>query len=512
MEPVYSIPNVGEEFVPAQQLFESLKDWLGAMPAMELTHSELEERLEVQGREVLRQLYQAHLWRRAREEVRQAEVVDSQGQRRTLVEPSRRRLMTVFGPVQVERLAYRARGLGNLHPADGHLNLPPESHSHGLRRRVAEEASRGSYQEVVGAVKRWSGTPLGKRQAEGLAVAAAQDFDAFYEQQSTAPPQAQPAQPADSPPVFLTLTLDSKGVVMRPEALTEATKKAAQSSQHKLERRLSQGEKRGRKRMATVAAVYDIAPFVRSPKEVMGDLVPVKALGPPRPRPAHKRVWASVEKDAATVTAEVFAEATRRDPRHQRRWVVLVDGDLHQLERIQAAAQQQQVELTIVVDFLHVLEYLWKAAWCFFAQGDPAAQDWVQERAVRILEGKARDVAAGIRRSATRRDLDANRRTGADECADYLLRKQPYLRYDEYLAQGLPIATGVIEGACRYLVKDRMDITGARWGLKGAEAVLRLRSLRASDDWDAYWSFHLQQEQQRHHDSRYADHVLPQVA
>ena len=104
-----------------------------------------------------------------------------------------------------------------------------------------------------------------------------------------------------------------------------------------------------------------------------------------------------------------------------------------------------------------------------------------------------------MRRTATNRGLSPSRRAAADTCADYLITYKAYLRYDEYLAAGFPIATGVIEGACRYLVKDRMDITGARWSVQGAESVLRLRALRASGDFEAYWAFHQDCELHRNH-------------
>ena len=83
------------------------------------------------------------------------------------------------------------------------------------------------------------------------------------------------------------------------------------------------------------------------------------------------------------------------------------------------------------------------------------------------------------------------------------------MHYAEALRDGLPIATGVIEGACRYLVKDRMDRTGARWSITGAEAVLRLRAVRASGDFDAYWVFHLAREKERNHASRCEGAVIP---
>jgi hypothetical protein len=131
------------------------------------------------------------------------------------------------------------------------------------------------------------------------------------------------------------------------------------------------------------------------------------------------------------------------------------------------------------------------------------AEAWVSKRLLLILEGKSSSVAAGMRRSATYRQLSQSQRQPVDNCARYLLNNRQYLQYNDYLKAGLPIATGVIEGACRHLIKDRMDITGARWSLAGAEAVLRLRSLYISGDWDEYWRFHLELEHQRHHKALY---------
>ena len=117
-----------------------------------------------------------------------------------------------------------------------------------------------------------------------------------------------------------------------------------------------------------------------------------------------------------------------------------------------------------------------------------------------------------MRCAATVANLPADKRKPVDKCADYLLKYSPYVKYDRYLDAGYPIASGVIEGACRYLVRDRMELTGARWRLAGAEAVLRLRALRASGDFDAYWSFHEAREYQRNHARRYAEGIVPPIA
>jgi hypothetical protein len=376
------------------------------------------------------------------------------------------------------------------------LNLPVEKHSHGLRRLAALEAARGSYADTAAAIERVTGVRLGRRQVEQLAARAAADVDAFYTAHA----------PDPAPDDVLALSFDGKGVVMRPDGLRQATAKAAASQ--KLSTRLSKGEKRNRKRMAEIAAVYDLTPAPRT----IADILPYDPGRQPSPAPRAAGKWlhASVTDDAATVIAAGFTEADRRDPDRQRTWVALVDGNAHQIDRIRAEARTRRLTVPIVVDFIHVLEYIWKAAWCFHPEGDPNAEQWVRTQARQILTGRAGIVAAAIRRKATYHGLDPGGRRNADTAADYLLAKKPYLDYPTALANGWPIATGVIEGACRHLVKDRMDITGARWGLPGAEAILKLRALTSNGDFDRYWTWHLTQEHQRVHASRYLAGVIPQ--
>jgi len=255
--------------------------------------------------------------------------------------------------------------------------------------------------------------------------------------------------------------------------------------------------------------VYELKPAPRTPAEVLASTAE-KTLSAPK----AKRKWltASVIEDAAEVIADVFDEARRRDPNHERTWVALVDGNNHQIDRIKKEAKKHKLKVTILIDLVHVLEYLWGAAWDFFNEGDPAAETWVHDKALAVLQGKAGIVAAAIRRKATTLNLDPNQRAKADRAADYLHSKRPYLDYPTALTNGWPIATGVIEGACRHLIKDRMDITGARWGLQGAEAILKLRAIRSNGDFPAYWDYHLAQERHRNHDSRYAEGVIPRAA
>jgi hypothetical protein len=503
------VPGLDKAFAESRKCFGELEDWMASEEAAGLQHGELEEQLDVRGRELLRQLFQDRLDLTSAREERRHEVAGEDGVRRTRAERGRTRpLVTRFGQVTVSRIAYRSPGRPNVHPLDAALNLPEEKHSHGLRKLAAVEAARGSIEAAGAAVARATGVKIGKRQLEELARRAAVHVEAYYLFRVISPaPQAWP----------LVLTFDGKGIVMLPDALRPATARAAAAAQGKLATRLSPGEKNGRKRMAELACVYDAAPVPRSPEEIISTPAqkrrknkaqagkPKRKDKPREPQARGKWLTASVTDDIPAVIAAAFDEAERRDPQHKREWPVLIDGNNTQIEAVTAEAERRGVTVTIVVDFIHVLEYLWKAAWSFFDKGEPAAEEWVADQARKILHGKASQVAAGIRRRATTYGYSPAERAGADEAARYLDNKNAYLGYDTALSKGWPIATGIIEGACRHIVKDRMDITGARWGLEGAEAILKLRAVIANGDFEDYWRFHLRREHERIHHARYSD-------
>jgi len=490
MNLVHQIENLREEFHPAFEQFMLLACRLEGKTAGEMKHGEIEALVFEAGNEANRLLLQAHFDLRCNLEERRESVTGSDGVVRTHCRCGcERSLMTVFGKVTVRRRGYSASGVQSVFPMDGELNLPQDKYSHGLRYRVAEEVASHSFDEAVANIDKTTGGKVPKRQAEEVAVRAAQDFEGFYSSRDTQGPE----QTSD----ILVMTVDQKGVVMRKEDLRPATQKAAQKAVSRPGTRLSPGEKRNRKRMATVAGVYTIEARERSPEMIMG-------LSPEEDKPArskcrNKRVWASVEQEPEAVIQAMLDEALRRDPDKKRPWAVLLDGGEKQLDIVLNLICRHQPAVTVILDFIHVLEYLWKAAYSFCAVGSKEAEQWVAERALKILQGNASGVAKRLRQSTGLDKLSQDKRKAVEKCADYLKKYEVLLHYDLFLTKGLPIATGVIEGACRHLIKDRMDLTGARWRLKRAEAVLRIRSLRSSGDLDAYWTFHEAQEQKRNH-------------
>lgn len=499
------------QFATAENPFDGAERALGALTerlqraeARTMTHGQVEALIHHDGMDILRHLLQGYIALRGLGDVGPV-VVDADGVRRTHKDVSTRRLESVFGEVAVTRIGYRMPGVESLFPLDAALNLPPELYSHGVQRRTAVLVAKTSFDEAVADISETTGASVPKRQAEQLAARAAVDFDDFYAEREVA---AQAGTAATSE--ILVITTDGKGVVMRQKDLRPATRKAAAKRKHKLEKRISKGEKRNAKRMATVGAVYTVAKNQRTAEDIVHELRgTTPEPRPKRPRPEHKRVWASIEKTPAQVIDAAFLEGLRRDPERKKTWVGLVDGNKPQIELLHAGATRYGLSLVILLDVIHVIEYLWRAARALHPETSKEAEQWVNERLLAILRGQSSSVAAGMRRSATKRHLAKEARKPIDTCANYLLKYRQYLRYDVALAAGFPIATGIIEGACRHVVKDRMDLTGARWSLAGAEAVLRLRSLRASHDFDDYWRFHEARERVSQHDVYYEGAAVP---
>jgi hypothetical protein len=500
----YDTPAAADPFTRSRIGFEALVEDLASGRAREMTHDQLEELIETRGRELERQLLQDHFDLRA---LREEQALPAQGEARRVEGRGRiergheRMLATVFGSVTVRRLAFRAPGRPNFYPADVALSLPAGRHSHGLRRAAVCEAVRGSYDTAKTVLDRRCGHVAGKRQIEQLVQAAAVDIDAFYAQRVPMPCTSE---------VLLVISADGKGIVMRPEGLRPATRKAAEGKKRGrgvFRTRLASGERPCRKRMAALACVYDAAPAPRRPHDVIA--VPGGRSGQREvrrgPHATAKWLTGSVACDAKEVIRAAFDQAGARDRHHVRTWVVLVDGDRHQIELVEAEAGRRNAAIHLVIDLVHVLEYLWAAAWCFHARDDPAAEDWVAVQALAVLAGRALHVAESIAAQADACGLADDRRTGTEACVRYLTNNKEYLRYDEALASGWPIATGVVEGACRHLIGDRLGITGSRWGIEGAEAILRLRAVIDNGDFETYWAFHMRREHHRVHRARYQD-------
>jgi hypothetical protein len=365
---------------------------------------------------------------------------------------------------------------------------------------VIHESVTGALREARDSLARLTGQQVGTQQLMQITVDAACDVRDFY-QRHPVPAPATSSGGESGPRDLLILSVDATGINMIDSGLREAAPTRGSGPQPP-SAQLACRERTGRARMAVVTACYDAAPAVRDPADILPTGVGERSSRRPGPKAVNRELDASVVDSTAPMVTRLFDRAQQRDPHHQRRWIVLVDGDNHQIDRIRSEAHAHGVKVDIIVDFVHVLQYLWDAA-ADLHPTQPGRAAFVAHTARDLLEHHPARVILDLRDHHDTLTQTGTNAPGLKRCIDYLTAKQPYLIYRIALTMGWPIATGVIEGACRYLVKDRLAITGARWGLPGAEAVLLLRTVITNGDFEAYWKFHLQQEHQRTHTSRY---------
>ena len=391
------VPGQDGAFAESRKCFGELEDWLASEEAAGLQHGELEEQLDVRGRELLRQLFQDRLDLTAAREERRHDVTGEDGVPRTRAEKGRTRpLVTKFGQVTVSRIAYRSPGRSNVHPLDAALNLPEEKHSHGLRKLAAVEAARGSIEAAGAAIARATGVRIGKRQLEELARRGRRARGGVLPVAGDQPGAGGLAAGADlrreghrdaaggAAPGHREGRRRGAGQARDPAvARGEERPQADGRAGLRLRRRPGPAHPRGRHQH----------PRAEEKEEQSAGRASRRARQKPRePQARGKWLTASVTDDIPAVIAAAFDEAERRDPQHKREWVVLVDGNNTQIEAVTAEAASRGITVTIVIDFIHVLEYLWKAAWSFFDKGEPAAEEWVADQARKILprQGRAR--------------------------------------------------------------------------------------------------------------------------
>jgi hypothetical protein len=395
---------------------------------------------------------------------------------------------SVFGKIVFWRHAFTAPGQPVVCPVDATLSLPRRCYSDLLREWTTFAAADAPFREVAALLERVLGGPFSVQALETITGEDAGDVAAYYEQPPAAPPPAEAVS-------ILVAQADGKGV---PLVLPPPAERPA---------RRGKGSPSNRLREAVVTALYSILPYRRTPEDVAAALLR-EATRPElgrRPRPVGKELRATLDGKDAALERLAGRVQQRESPQIQDR-VALTDG---------AAALQERMRsylpgFTLVLDIIHVTEYLWDAANAVLGERHPERTDWVRGHLTTLLSGRTNEVVAALEVASAAPELAPARREAVERTIGYYRRNTPYMHYDQYLAAGWPIGTGVVEGACGHLVKDRMEQAGMRWTKDGAHAVLDLRALRLTDDWDAYWVFHRQREHQRLYGSALAPAAPPE--
>jgi hypothetical protein len=402
-----------------------------------------------------------------------------------LDQPHTRPYLSIFGEVAVERTCY-GRDRVEAAPLDAQLHLPQRQYSYLLQQWLGSFVVDDAHAEAIRKLGTILGLEITVRASEDLNREQASDVEVFQDRL--------PVPDAAEEGPLLVVTADCKGVplvrkALPPEEASDIPLPALANP------RRGKGEKANKKKMAAVGAVYTIAPFVRTADDVVDEVMRKKARER-RPRPQHKRVRAELLVGKVALFLWLADEVIRRNPQGRKPVIFLSDGE----RALQDRQSEYLPENTVcILDLFHVLERLWKVAWCLFEEGKEkrAARQWVEKRLQRLLEGNVDAVIRGMRYQATQHGLKGQKRKTVRDAAAYFARNRDRMQYDVYLAAGYPIGSGVVEGACRHLVKDRMERTGMRWLPSGAQAMLDLRATYLNGEWDAFWNFHVAQEDER---------------
>jgi hypothetical protein len=405
-----------------------------------------------------------------------------------------RKYVTIFGEYSLQRTVYSARvGQKLVAPLDARLQLPGCKFSQLLQSWNQMMCAEQPYNQVSGVFEAIFQLRQHVDSLERMSRRLSDDAEWFC--------WSRPAPPAEEEGEILVESADGKGVPIRHAA----DSRPIEEHQHR------PGPKPDRKRMATVGVVYSVDRFVRTPEEVLAALFHDPGTArpkemPERPRPQHKWTYARMD-DAPNGSETVKGQAavfgwldeqlrTRLKRRRTHVPVVcLMDGQ----ESLWSMKQGTQSDLPTVeiLDLLHVTPRLWVAANLFHPDDKAKAAAFVREQAERILHGRVKQVIHSLRARATRRGLSRKAKAHLGRICKYFEANRARMRYDEYLRQGYPIASGVVEGACRHVVKDRLERTGMSWTRRGAQAMLNLRAIWTCDQWDDFQAYRIDRENQR---------------
>jgi hypothetical protein len=396
-----------------------------------------------------------------------------------------RRYVSIFGEFKLQRTVYGSREGQKIEfvPLDNRLQLPQGVFSYVLQDWdqgfCVEQAFGPSAQAIV----RILGLQQSVDSLERMNEEMAQYVTDFWE--------AQPKPKASTEGEVMVVSADGKGIVMRHHEQTQVP----------VHRR--KGNKTSHKRMATVGTAYTVDRYVRTPEQMLAILFrDGERPAERRPAPQNKRVWASLSPDEEEGVSGVDViytwladQVEKRNASGTKEVVHLSDGQAS----LWSARQEYLPAANVVeiADILHVASYVWQSAHVFFPEGSEAAESFTRERLLRILEGRGNGVVRGLREMGTKRGLTGAKKKTLDKVCGYLAGNLDRMHYHAYLSKGYPIASGAIEGACRHLVKDRMERAGMHWTEAGAQAMLNVRSVYVNGDWDTYQNFRIHHETKR---------------
>jgi hypothetical protein len=385
-----------------------------------------------------------------------------------------RTLFSVFGKLEIPRACYRIKGKPGIMPLDAQANLPGRSYSYLFQEYMDLLSISNPFQQSSEILEKFLGFKIYSNRFDAVSRTSCTSYDQYYD--------AKPLPEPESEGSILVTGFDGKGV---PVIKSEAAKIIG---------RRGKGKKRQKKKEAIVGVSYTIEQNIRIPEQVAENLVYPddnnnREKKADKPRAKNIRRLASLERSKEDVFHEIMNHSLNRDPEKNKPLVVVMDGALCLWSILMKV--MSDIPYVGILDIIHVTEYLWKVANALYKEGSTLGKKWVYDNLLLILQGRVSSVIDKLKRMSENDKLKKNQRDALHECLSYFVNHQEWMKYDEYLKAGYPIGSGVVESSCAHTVKNRMEGTGRRWSIEGAESILLLRSVSTSKDWDEYWQFHM---------------------
>jgi hypothetical protein len=401
------------------------------------------------------------------------EIINDQGEVLPYVRKRKCAYRSIFGAIDISRSYYQKKGVVGVFPLDGEINLPDRGYSYFLQELSSKLAVNGSYEKACEVFGDIFPIDIPIRSLERIVGDTCEVSSRYYEEK--------PGPELDPEAVIAVATVDKKGVVIRK----------APSDKADVETACVDPNKPGKKKMSVEISAYTIKRHIRDADDVAGEMSQEKKA-PSKPKPQTKLVWGSLSEGPEKTVARLEEAVTKR-----LCWaselVCILDGE----KSLWRLVYQYFPMAFFVLDIFHVLEYLSEAAHCFHKEKSPEAKRFVRVRLRMLLTGNVGQMIGGLKQILAKRSLSNTQKYTLNKVIGYLERNKSHMRYDICLERGYPIGSGVIEGACRNLINDRLELTGMRWSVQGAESVIRLRAVYINKDWKEFWRFRRKSEKVR---------------
>jgi hypothetical protein len=391
---------------------------------------------------------------------------------------SARRYLSIFGEITILRAHYVRQGSAGLFPLDARLNLPERKYSYVLQNWMSSQTVETSFESASAWVKKHLDLGVAHRPIQRVVRDLTEAVEEFM--------GTLPTPPAEEEGSVVVHTVDCKGIPMRPTDRNPAASKTE--------------DKPGEKRMACVARGYSIDPHVRPPEAIVDSFFKKSRSGKEkdkeshRPKPRHRRTVASLKYPKSEVFDRSERAVKSRIHEQTKEKAVLMDGE----RALWNLSRDRFPDWTEILDFSHVMEKLWIAGHLHYGKESDHAEEYVRERALLLLEGEVDLVIEDLLEALEDGTLSpAEAAEIKSKVVGYFRNNRHRMDYAEYLAKGLPIATGIVESTCKTLINRRMEGSGMLWSVDGAEAILKLRGAFLDELWDDFWTFRAQREKKR---------------